>query len=105
MKWIAYCEKCNKRLKVANNGDMIEAYAEIHIEETGHTVIIGYDLVEENTKEILAVIAKQQATAPPEALYPVKVANMNAAIEITFWAMLLLSTYIWGYLRGMKDKQ
>lgn len=34
---------CKKELDRANNGGFMEAMARLHIKETGHKVIVGYE--------------------------------------------------------------
>ena len=43
MDWIVYCTSCKKEIDRMKNGPMADAYARLHIEQTGHKVIVGYD--------------------------------------------------------------
>jgi hypothetical protein len=51
MKWLAYCRECNGMVEHCGelvcweNGSMVEAAAKIHAEETGHHIIVGYEII------------------------------------------------------------
>lgn len=42
-EWIVFCRTCNKELDRANNGNLMQALLNIHIKETGHTVLLGLE--------------------------------------------------------------
>jgi hypothetical protein len=50
--WVAYCTEpdCEGEIYSAPNGEFVEAAAELHAEETGHKVLVGYYIEEDNGK-------------------------------------------------------
>jgi hypothetical protein len=42
IEWHAYCTTCHEVIYKAPNGRFVEAFAEQHMQKTGHEVIVGY---------------------------------------------------------------
>jgi len=45
--YVAYCAVCHKYIFVAPKEEPIKVAANRHFEETGHTVIVGYEIYRE----------------------------------------------------------
>jgi hypothetical protein len=45
--YVAYCTVCHKYVFVAPKEEPVKVAAQRHFEETGHTVIVGYEIYRE----------------------------------------------------------
>lgn len=45
--YVAYCTVCHKHIFVAPKEELVKVAAHRHVEETGHTVIVGYEIYRE----------------------------------------------------------
>ena len=51
MNWVAYCLARAEELENCPNGTLVEKAAELHNEDTGHQVIVGYYIEEDESDD------------------------------------------------------
>lgn len=47
LEWVVYCMSCKEELARAPNGIMMNALGELHVRDTNHKVLVGYEAKEE----------------------------------------------------------